>query len=327
MNAVISIFNNIQCKVNNHNGLEPFYLNKKYNAKFLGKKNRNNKDNEDFIDVDDVLDINNFKNIYIVLSPPNFFGGVLKDDVVKKIKILSKFKGKVYILCNDPRIKPVNAAKVVKDRFNKLGDLEVNDFQKMLNNAFYVFSGKNIKRFYKDFNYNNVVYFDYFKEIFKLFFNENKEIINNNKEYDVLYYGDNRGSFRKKELEKYMPNKERNLIIKHKTTSTLNKVQTSKKLKHEDLMRTINKSKVSLIISDKEHYNNVITFRFYETLNSNSLAAIPLSFDPHRKIIKNDILKNILYVDNKDDVQRIVDNFSLDLLKLQKEEYKRIMKD
>jgi len=90
-------------------------------------------------------------------------------------------------------------------------------------------------------------------------------------------------------------------------------------------MDMLNQCKVSLVLADKEHENNVVTFRFYETLASNCLAAIPLSFDPNKELIKDNVLRDLLYIQSKEDVLKLVNNYSEDLIKRQHDEYRRIM--
>ena len=321
MKAITSVFNNIQCVANNHSGLEATYLSNKYNLYYIGKKGRTNKHEQKYLDIFDV-DINNFEKLFLSLSQPNFFGGVLGDDVVEKIKKLCEFKGKVGILCNDPRIKPVNAAKIVNERFNKLDQSYIDKFDQLLNNATYLFPGKDLNKFWSDTKYNDFVYFDYFKNIFKNKIAEPK-YIDTVKNYDVVYYGDRRGSYREKQLVKYMPDNNSNLLIGFKTKKI--NVPFIKKLKHSDLLNKLNECKVSLILADDEHNNNVVTFRFYETLASNCLAGIPIEFDPNKDLIKDNVLKEILYIRSKQDVINLTNKYSKELIQRQHNEYRRIM--
>jgi len=321
MKAITSIFNNIQCVANNHAGLESTYLSNKYNLYYIGKKGRTNKQEPKYLDIFET-NLNDFSHIFISLSQPNFFGGVLSEDTLEKIKKLCDYKGKIGILCNDPRIKPVNAAEVIYNRFNKLDKNYINKFDLLLKKANYLFDGKDLNKFWNSKNYNKFTYFNYFKEIFKNKLMEPK-YIEQNKLYNVVYYGDKRGSYREKQLLKYMPENDKNLLIGYKTKKI--NVSFIKKQKHKDLLNKLNECKVSLILCDKEHENNVITFRFYETLASNCLAAIPIEFDPNKELINDIILKDILYVKNKQDVINLSNSYSKKLIERQHNEYKRIM--
>jgi hypothetical protein len=97
-----------------------------------------------------------------------------------------------------------------------------------------------------------------------------------------------------------------------------------KKLQHSDLMKELDRAKVSLITGDEEHLNNVTTYRFYETLASNCLAAIQIEYDPGRDLIKDPVLRDILYVKSHDDVKRLISMWSPELIDRQKSELRRI---
>lgn len=321
MKAITSIFNNIQCVANNHAGLESTYLANKYDLYYIGKKGRTNKHEPKYLDIFEI-DLNNFSHILLSLTQPNFFGGVLSDDTIEKIKKLCDYNGKIGILCNDPRIKPINAAQVIYERFDKLNEDYINKFDSLLKNADYLFDGKNLNKFWNDTIYNQFTYFNYFKQIFKYKLSE-PNYIEQNKLYDVVYYGDKRGSYREKQVIKYMPNNLNSLLIGYKTKKI--NVSFIKKQKHHDLLNKLNECKVSLILSDKEHEDNVITFRFYETLASNCLAAIPIEFDPNKELIQDKILKEILYIRTQNDVINLANNYSKELIERQHNEYRRIM--
>ena len=319
MKAIIRLFSNTQCKPNNHNGLEAVYLSNKYDLFYIGKKNRNNKHEEKYKDVSDV-DINNFDKIFLQLSTPNFFGGLLSEDTLEKVKKMCNYKNKLGILCNDPRIKPVNAAKVLHERFNVLSKKDIDNFESLLENATYLFPGKDLNKFFNEDKYKSFVYFDYFKEIFKNKIAKPK-YKEEEKQFNIVYYGDRRGGYREKQLRKYMDNSIDNLLIGYKTKSLVTSFY--KKMKHNELLNTLNKCKVSLILSDKEHEDNVVTFRFYETLASNCLAAIPIEFDPNRELIQDETLKDLLYVKNNQDVLNLSKHYSRELIEKQHKEYLR----
>tara|TARA_R100001509_G_scaffold165548_2_gene147695 strand:- start:2087 stop:3058 length:972 start_codon:yes stop_codon:yes gene_type:complete len=319
MKGITRLFSNVQANMNNHSGLEATYLSKKYNLLYIGKKNRNNNNEKKYIDINNV-DLNNFNKIFLQLSQPNFFGGVLSDDTFEKIKKISLYKNKLGILCNDPRIKPINAALVLYERFNVLSKKHVEGFESLLENATYLFPGKDLNKFYNDNKYDSFVYFDYFKKIFKNKIQQPK-YIEQEKKFNIVYYGDKRGSYRENKLRKYMFNSLDNLLIGYKT----NKIECTfiKKLKHEELLNKLNECKVSLILADKEHEDNVITFRFYETLASNCLAAIPIEYDPNKDLIQDKTLKDILYVEKKEDVLKLSKMYSKELIEKQHKEYLR----
>ena len=153
------------------------------------------------------------------------------------------------------------------------------------------------------------------------------EIKNNTceKEWDVVYYGINRKKFREDQVKKYMPESSNNLMVGYKSSNV--KTDFIKILPNNELRKTIDKCKVSLILGDKEHLNNVVTYRFYETLASDALAAISIEYDPNKELIQNPILKNLLYVHNKYDVEKLVKKYDKSLIDLQKQELERHFKN
>ena len=93
-----------------------------------------------------------------------------------------------------------------------------------------------------------------------------------------------------------MPYSTKNLLLGYKEPK-ITYATFKNKVNHSELFNVLDKCKVSLIIGDKEHEDNVTTFRFYEALASSSLAAIDINFDPNKELIKNEKLREILYVD------------------------------
>lgn len=322
MNGIINLFANIQANTNNHTGLEATTLSKYFEAYYIGKKGRTNKDIENYLDISEIEDINVFENIFLQPCQPNFFGGVISEDTIEKVKKMAYFTGDLFLTCNDPRIKPLNPAKSIFDRDKNLMDKYfVEKWDKLLKNTTFLFPGKDLNKFYKSKDFSRFTYFNYFALIFR---EKITPILKENiqKEFDVVYYGDRRGSYREKQVVKYMPENDNSLLIGYKQNKI--NVPFIKKQKHDDLLNILDACKVSLILSDEEHEDNVITFRLYETLSSNCLAAIPIEYDPHKTIIQDEVLKNILYVKNKQDVEKLVKGYSIDLIKRQHQEFKRL---
>jgi hypothetical protein len=327
MNIVTSL-SNPQYSLNNHRGLEIVYLKKLFNDNklqldIIGKKGRTNKDIEFFKDISSNLQ--STENIFIQLAPINFFGGVLDEYIVKFINNIGILKEKnFYILVNDPRIKPQNPAEIVFKRFG-LCEEHIESWNYIFDNATYCFQGKDLNKFFNEDKKRKVMNLDFFTYIFK-----NDTIYSNfieleNKEFDLIYYGDKRGSHREKKINKYVQNSDSNLLVGYKT----NKVKSSflNKVPHNELKKVIDKSICSLIICDKEHENNIATFRLYETLASSTLCAIDIDYDPNKELIKNETLKNILYIKNVNDINNLCKLYSKELIDLQQLELKRIFEE
>jgi hypothetical protein len=329
--AITSVFANLTYNDKNHRGLEAMFFKKMMEEKgaqvdAVGYKNRNVKDLDFYIDFNDT-DFSEYGAVIIQLSTANFFGGQMGEHCEKICNDLAKYKGKIYMLVNDPRIPPINYAKVISDRFG-LCTGSIESWDRIIKDATYLFSGKNISKFL-GWQPDHWMQVDWFTYIFKHRFNQDDSIDiltptrgDIEKEWDLVYYGDKRGSFRDNQIKKYFPKDTNNLLIGYKS----DKIPATfmKKLQHSDLMKELDRVKVSFITGDEEHLDNVATYRFYETLASNCLAAIQIEYDPEKKLIQDPVLKDILYVSNQDDIKRLISTWSPELIDLQKKELRRI---
>ena len=329
--AITSVFANLTYNDKNHRGLEAMFFKKMMEENgarvdCVGYKNRNVQDLDFYIDYNDT-DFSEYGAVILQLSTANFFGGQMGEHCEKICNDLAKYTGKIYMLVNDPRIPPMNYAKVISERFNLCND-SVEAWDKIIENATYLFSGKDVSK-YLGWNPKNWKQLDWFTYIFKHRFTQDDSIDlwessnqDSDKEWDLVYYGDKRGSFRENQIRKYFPSDTNNLLIGYKS----DKVPATfmKKLQHSELMKELDKVKVSLITGDEEHLNNVTTYRFYETLASNCLAAIQIEYDPEKRLIQDPVLRNILYVKDQNDIKKLIDAWSPELINRQKAELRRI---
>jgi hypothetical protein len=329
--AITSVFANLTYNDKNHRGLEAMFFKKMMeengaHVDCVGYKNRNVQDLDFYIDYNDT-DFSEYGAVILQLSTANFFGGQMGEHCEKICNDLAKYTGKIYMLVNDPRIPPMNYAKVISERFNLCND-SVEAWDKIIENATYLFSGKDVSK-YLGWNPKNWKQLDWFTYIFKHRFTQDDSIDlwessnqDSDKEWDLVYYGDKRGSFRENQIRKYFPSDTNNLLIGYKS----DKVPATfmKKLQHSDLMKELDKVKVSLITGDEEHLNNVTTYRFYETLASNCLAAIQIEYDPEKRLIQDPVLRDLLYVKNQKDIKKLIDAWSPELINRQKAELRRI---
>jgi hypothetical protein len=326
--ALTSIFANLTYNNKNHRGLETVFFKKfierngDVTMDLVGYKNRNVADLDFFIDFKE-QDFSEYSSVLIQLSTPNFFGGQMSEHTEKIITDLANYSGNILFLINDPRIKPVNPAKVLSDRFNLCTDL-VEKWDQIIETAHYLFPGRVIKQFlgWEPAKWSKV---DWFTYIFKGLFEGKIDTdgpIGTDKKWDLVYYGDKRGSFRENQLRKYFPTDTQNLLIGYKSDKV--PAEFIKKLAHPDLMAELKWCRVSLITGDEEHLNNVTTFRLFETMASECLAAIQIEYDPERKLIQDPVLRELLYVTSKEDVKRLAAQWSPELIIRQRMELKRI---
>lgn len=325
--AITSVFANLTYNDKNHRGLEAMFFKKMMEEKgaqvdVVGYKNRNTKDLDFYINYTDT-DFSEYGAVILQLSTANFFGGVMGEHCEKICNDLANYRGKIYMLVNDPRIPPINYAKIISDRF-QLCTQSVEKWDHIIQTATYLFSGKDVSK-YLGWQPQNWLRVDWFTYIFKhRFENINLDLIQDDveKKWDLVYYGDKRGSFRENQIRKYFPSDTENLLIGYKSDRV--PAEFMKKLEHGELMKTLDQVKVSLITGDEEHLDNVKTYRLYETLASNCLAAIQIEYDPNREIIQDPVLRDLLYVSSQKDIKRLITAYSPDLIRRQRQELKRL---
>ena len=331
--AISCVFSNPQHARTTPRGLELIYLKelleKEFNKEVIifGNKCRTNKDLDFFYDISEIF-THDFDSIILQLAPANFFGGKLGSYTKEAIECLgllydSTFDLKWSILPTDPRIKPVNPASVVNDRFELCG-IYIDSWDNIISDATYLFGGKDLNRFWGDEVKRKVFKFNWFPYIFKQGVEKSRYIPFSEKIHDVIYYGDKRGSYRHNKIKKFMPDNTDNLLLGYKDDK-MTHCKFHKKVKHSELMPWIDSSKVSLVIGDKEHEDNIPTFRLFEALASSALAAIDIDFDPNMELIQDEELRQLLYVKNANDVENLADNYCIELISKQRKELHRLL--
>jgi hypothetical protein len=304
---------------------------------FCDKKVRDK--NPNYIDLFDT-DFNEYDSIFITNSALNFFGGVVKDEVIEKVKKVANFNGEIYYVLCDPKLFLKNTAEKIKDRnevYNgdRLSKEDADKFTEKISKSTLIFTGSDYSYFAKQIENKEKKYYVKLSKIehwplFEFLFVNykfNEENLNNEKEFDLVYYGSDRGSYRNKIIEKYFNNDilKTNIVGFNKEF----KNNTCFDFIHNDkLANHINKSLGSLIIGDKEHNSNWITYRFFEGILSGVILFIDEEYDINKNYLKNPILQKICYVKSAEDIKKRLDyikdnNLYNQIIKLQKEELKR----
>jgi hypothetical protein len=327
--AFTSIFMNAKFGTDNAWGLEFFYFKQLfesvgYEVHYVGNKIRKYKEVKHYIHYENV-DFNSYDAVLFFSTSAIFFGGVLNSIWPIMVEKIAKFRGPIIQMLNDPRVRIQNPAASL---FNRFGICEeyVERWNDILKESYYLFPGKDISKY--GLTPERVYQYDWFKYILRdrmidLNFSAIESKIE--KRFDVVYYGNsNRGSFREKQLRHYFPKDTQNLLIGYKTDHV--PAEYMDKVPHSQLLSKLQECKVSLIVGDEEHLDNVITFRLYETLASECLAAIQIEYDPNREIIQDPVLRELLYVRNSNDVKKVIESYSNELLDRQKKELTRLLK-
>lgn len=322
--TIITSFWNPIVNTDNYRGIEitgvrDILIKSGYETFVAGTKCRTNKDCDYYLDLNNI-DYSKVENIIINLTPPNFFGGQMNMNCRKFVEkiALQKYKN-IFFLATDPRIKPFNFAKELYDRFNICEDL-IQDWDYIIKNATYIFDGKDINKFWNDDIQRETINVNLYN-----FLSSKKDISDfisiEDKKWRCIYYGDKRGSYREKQLRKYITNED--LLVGYKSDKI--DCQQNKKAKNSELNSIINQSRTVLIIGDKEHENNLITLRLFESMATSSLVVIDKSYDPNMDIIQDPVLRKIVYIDSKDDIDRAADLYCKSLIDLQHQELERLL--
>lgn len=273
---------------------------------FCDKIIRNNADN--YVDVFKT-DLNNYDVVYLTNSPANFFGGIIGEDTIEKFRKIGKFNGKLFYVINDPKIYFVDTAIRALQK-GQLTETEYADFNLRISRMKVIFTGtdyklyesmiENKKNFYRlDFE-KNIPLFEF--TFINYNFNKNVLSFNKEKEFDLVYYGDNRGGYRDKKLKQYFNNE----LLKTKTIGLrndyINNLKLSK-IRNDQLSNEMQDCYASLIIGDKEHNNNWITYRFFEGILAKIIIFIDIEYDTYKKYLENPILKKLCYISGPDDIK------------------------
>lgn len=272
---------------------------------FCDKIIRNNADN--YVDVFKT-DLNDYDVVYLTNSPANFFGGVIGEDTIEKFRKIGKFNGKLFYVINDPKIYYVDTSKRALEN-GQLTQEEYDNFNEKIKRMKIIFTGtnyglyesmiKNKSNFYKLEFEKNIPLFEF--TFINYNFNKNVLSFSREKEFDLVYYGDNRGGYRDKKLKQYFNND----ILKTKTIGLkddyLNNTKL-KKIRNDQLSNEMQDCYASLIIGDKEHNNNWITYRFFEGILAKVIIFIDLDYDTEKKYLDDELLKQFCYVKSPDEI-------------------------
>lgn len=321
--AILNILTNPVIKETNIRSIKLLYMKKhlakKYNAdvNIIGMKNKNNIKFNYFKDYKDIK-LKDYDKILIHSIPLNFYGGCLKPHTITLLKQLAQFQGEVFIFLMDPAIGFYNYARKIyekRDTLTFMDDLRLTiEEVETLESRPYIFlcDTFDYELFSKNYQHKKyliepaqVIRTNIMHEIFKdlkTFKDQRVE----NKEYDIMYYGSDRRGYRHRKIENYFlkGNYSKCLIgikkIKHED------IQSFGYMKPEELIKHMNKARLTLVIGDKEHENNFLTARYFEGLQANSLAVIDLAYDTNKIFLDDPLLKEYCYVENSDDIEHLL---------------------
>lgn len=150
--------------------------------------------------------------------------------------------------------------------------------------------------------------------------------------YDIVYFGSNR-SHRSKIIKSIFKNDTslKKLWIGYDPKLDPTTTTVIDSIPRLNLKKYLNKCKISLVIGDPAHNNNIFTYRIFENAIFGCLSVIWHEFDESHYIFKNKELERF-YIKNIEDIKNLIEYLNEDFtrieyfLNLQKEEVERYSK-
>jgi hypothetical protein len=184
---------------------------------------------------------------------------------------------------------------------------------------------KNLKN--KDYHMLKPDYDWFFLELFEYFaINEKldlklKDYDFNNKQYDLVYFGNDRQNERNKIIKKLYSNPNLKKICIG-FDPELENCDVEKYIKHDELFPFIGeKCLATVVVGDILHNNNIKTPRFFESMLLDTVAFISTTYDTNKEFVTNEFLRDFIYVSDENELYD-----KINLIKNDEELYKKIVK-
>lgn len=308
---------------------------------YISKKTKDELDNKNYIDIFSLQNLDSFDLVIIHNFNSNIFGGIVSNMTIKFIQLLADYKGKIGYYITDPKLKYFNIPNYLISRPNlyieKIDGKPVSSNDLLIWKSKFIELEKRMIAFFTGYDYKPIYGLNEKCEvrmlpIFDLILSSQSisQSIDENYIYDIVYYGDNRGSYRNNKILKYLNSENiKSLLIGFELPRLIN-CTFKNKVPHQELKSAVSQCLSSLVIGDKEHENAFVTFRFYENIVNNVVSFIDIDYDNQKKLFKNQALKDFNYIYNSYDLADKLNllrsdfNFRKTILKLQREEYVKI---
>lgn len=321
---------------------------------FVSRKTKKEEDIEYFKDIFSV-NLNEYDEVYIYNSSYNLFGGIVPSENIELMKQLYDYEGDIWYNLCDPKMPYLDYAQFLKSRL-KDGKLKTSDnpeftdftpewldswSKKVYPRVNIAFAGQNYDLYYntytnilnskklknKDLSTINPDYDWFFLKLFEYYaINEEfelkiKDYDFNCKEYDLVYFGNDRQNERNKIIKKLYSNPAlKKFFIGF--DSGLDNCTIEKYVKHEELFKLIGeKCFATVVVGDILHNGNIRTPRFFESMLLDTVAFISTTYDPNKDFVKNEFLRNFIYISDENELFE-----KIQLIKNDKELYKKIVK-
>lgn len=300
-------------------------------------------------------DFNDYDEIYIYNASFNPFGGLFKDEALDTFEKLYTFNGDVIYFIIDPKLAPMDFAGFLRAR-NKKGDyifgtdVKVRDFKRHIDPEIVegwtdkvwkrmkiAFDGQDYEKYCKMWNSSSPKIKGTYKwlnedaEWFNMWIaeyyaiNERLELKLKDYEkvadpYDLVYFGNNRQNERNKVIKELydIPEFKKYCIG---FDPQLANTDSEKYVDHDELFKLIGeKCLATVVVGDNTHNGNIRTARFFETMLLDVAAFIYIKYDPTKSYVKNEFLKEFIYVSSKSELKEKIEKIKND-----KELYKKIV--
>ena len=321
---------------------------------YLLYNSKNKNDENWYISFNEINDINEYHDIIIFCTSNNLFGGSFNSYQLDFLKMFTNYNGNLYYYFNDVNCPPFDIGEFVRGRMNspkgliqkgkKYEGFTDDDCNKLseLHKKFLVMSSWNnydviIERNKKKKRKNNK-----FVDLDWFFFDlnqtnvasENYKDVNvdyvplNEREYDFIFYSVNTKFLERLErIKKYIDNTDKCLFIGLKNQIYTPTIHFKPAMHINDIMSNeMRKCRYTLVFSSELADGNIITWRYYECMYANILCFILDEFDPEHKYIKNEELRNYIYISSPEEYREKIkycnehEDFYKHLIELQYQE-------
>ena len=308
--------------------------------------------------------INEYDELIIYNSPFNLFGGIFSKECLDTMIAISKFKGEIYYLLDDPKFPCVDVGTLILNRAKKIENgiaylpLDKDEFYEMpvqvledfsnriWPNIITAFAGIDYQIYYDTWNkshrtqsVNNKlisdakwVYIDLntYMAVTELPHLKLKNYDKSSVKYDLVYYGNNRHTERDKIIKSiYSNSNTRNLMYGYKMD--WQNCDYHDYVPHDVLYEHCCKNAwATIILGDVTHNNTLLTVRFFESMMIDLVGFIYLPYDKDKKFIQNQELKDFIYFSNNKELEDKLNKIKNDLdyyrhiVNLEREEINRM---
>lgn len=299
---------------------------------FVSMKTKKEEGIEYYKDVRDT-NLNDYDEVYIYNCTLNPFGGVFKWHSLQIFVDLYYYTGDIYYLLLDPKMPAVDFAKYLKGRDknntytfnadNKEGNFKIdpeildNWTEKVWNRMNTAYGGIDYAKYVAIWNKKNkgkitelnenVNWFNFW--IFEYYaVNEELDLKLKNytkiaEPYDLVYFGNNRQNERNKVIKQFydIPEFKKYFIG---FDPELENTDTEVYVKHKELFQLMGeKCLCTLVVGDILHLGNERTPRYFEAMLLDVVAFIWNEYDPEKNYVKNDFLRDFIYVSTKEELK------------------------